>query len=282
MPTNLGIAYDYSARAINPAALTAARAEGVIRYVGFPGRHKTITQAEYDDLRNARIPVALVYENSVGDALGGNPAGLAAAQIARDHATSLGFPRSRPIYYTVDQDTNAAQQKGPIVDYFRGVRDVEGSPRQVGVYGEYDVVSLIVMTRMADYAWQTRAWSRGMIWPGACIYQDTTQRFIDNVETDVNRILRLDWGQDSFIPPAPAPTPEKDDDMFPIMVYAKGHPMYLYWPASSKLVGIGDPIERDILKKVHAAAGRPIEEVKLSEVELAQLIEFARRAGGMS
>lgn len=281
MPTNLGIAYDYSARAINPAALKAARAEGVIRYVGFPGRHKTITQAEYDDLRNARIPVALVYENSVGDALGGNPAGLAAAQIARDHATSLGFPRSRPIYYTVDQDTNTAQQKGPIVDYFRGVLDAEGSPRKVGVYGEYDVVSLIVTGRMADYAWQTRAWSRGMIWPGACIYQDTTQRFIDNVETDVNRILRLDWGQDRFTPPAPAPTPAKDDDMFPIMVYAHGHPMYLYWPSSSKMVGIGDPVERDILKKVHAEAGHPIEEIKLSEPELAQLIEFARRAGGM-
>jgi GH25 family lysozyme M1 (1,4-beta-N-acetylmuramidase) len=88
---------------------------------------------------------------------------------------------------------------------------------------------------------------------------------------DYNRVI-YDWLN---LPPITYP---KDDEMYPIMVYAQGKPMYLYWPATGRLVGLGDTIERDVLKKVHAKAGHPIDELKLSVAELDQLIDFTRRA----
>jgi GH25 family lysozyme M1 (1,4-beta-N-acetylmuramidase) len=93
---------------------------------------------------------------------------------------------------------------------------------------------------------------------------------------DYNRLLR-DWLSRPITRPAPPPANPMEDDVPPIMVYAQGSPLYLYWPATATLVGVGDPTERDTLKKVHAEAGQPIDEIKLAPGELEQLVEFTRR-----
>jgi hypothetical protein len=104
---------------------------------------------------------------------------------------------------------------------------------------------------------------------------------------DHNRVLN-DWlrparkpttGQDPARNPARPPS-QQEDAVHPIFVFATGSPLYLYWPAIGRLVGIGDPVERDTLEKVHTAAGTPIQQLHLGKDELAQLIDFARRATG--
>lgn len=80
------------------------------------------------------------------------------------------------------------------------------------------------------------------------------------------------------LPPAPAVPHEGDDEMYPVFVYASGSPLYLYWPQSGRMTGIGDQTERAALAKVYEAAGHKVSELRLTAEELAQLKEFSARA----
>lgn len=214
-------ALDYSAGRPTAAQVLAAGYVGVIRYIGFPARAKCITRAEYADMTNNGVPVALVYENQAGDMLGGNPAGRAAANLARAHATDIGFPAGEPIYYACDTDIifGAARwaalaaagalglvehlrsipltvsQMAAVLDYLRGAVSVEGSVALVGVYGEYDVMEQAAAAGVARYFWQTRAWSGGRTSTRAQVRQEIGTYTVGGIACDRNTILAPDWGQ---------------------------------------------------------------------------------------
>jgi len=128
------LGYDYSARAISPAALKAAGCGVVLRYVSTVGNPKNITKAEYAALHAAGIQVGLVFETTAGWMLGGYSAGVAAAHSARAQATAAGYPADHAIWYAADFDTSAhAGDVATVVDCLHGCADAEGSAGLVRV-----------------------------------------------------------------------------------------------------------------------------------------------------
>lgn len=212
-----GFALDYSTGRPDAARVVAAGYVGVIRYVGFnpADRPKCITQAEYDDMLGHGVGVALVYEDHVGDVLGGRPAGQQAARRARAWADRIGFPTGRPIYMACDTDIVLAEQFLAVMDYLRGAGDVLGGASRVGVYGEHDVVERARAAGVADWLWQTKAWSVGKVSGHAHLLQLIGTVVVDGVGCDRNTILAADWGQAGAAETAPETSPAwRDRDMF--------------------------------------------------------------------
>lgn len=201
-------AYDYSSGPIDPAALKAAGATTVMRYVSTPGNSKNITAAEYKALTDAGITVGLVYETTAGWMLGGYSAGLAAARSARSQATAIGYEPSKRIWYADDFADTAAQI--PIVlDALHGCSDGDGSKLLVALYADYDAIEASVV---AGYAapWQTDAWSSGRRSPHAVLYQTGQQTTCGGVQVDVNDLTGELFTQ--AVTPQ-TPTVQEDDDM---------------------------------------------------------------------
>jgi lysozyme len=117
-------------------------------------------------------------------------------------------------------------------------------------------------------------WSRAQL--AARQYTDGAEVAGVRSRCDHSRVLN-DWLQPAGKPTTDPPT-QQEDEVHPIFVYATGSPLYLYWPATGRLVGVGDAVERDTLEKVHTAAGTPIQQLRLGKDQLAQLIEFTHRA----
>lgn len=190
-------ALDYSAGAPSGAAVRTAGYVGVVRYCGTPGRPKNITRAEYEDMDMSGVGVALVYENRQGDALSGFGAGQASARAIQSDAASFGFPSSRPFYFTVDQQISTEAQYSAVMAYLDGAATVVGHSR-VGVYGQYGVVQRAIEGGHAAYGWQTVAWSAGLRYSNANLFQNLGYVYVDGVECDSNDILSPDWGQHNY------------------------------------------------------------------------------------
>lgn len=73
------------------------------------------------------------------------------------------------------------------------------------------------------------------------------------------------------------PSPEEDDDMRPMLVYADNTPLYVYYPSTGALDGIGNALERDVLTKLHTQDQGPPITVHLNAAELAALADFHDR-----
>jgi hypothetical protein len=219
----MSFALDCSAGRPTAAQVKAAGYVGVIRYIGFPANRKCITAAEYADMTSAGVGVALVYEQTAGDALGGRPAGRAGAALAKSHAATVGYPANLPIYMACDtdivsglerarrlaevgMDTFAAEhrqahrpltasQMDAVLDYCRGAGDVLGGPHMVGIYGEFDVIERCAVAGVAEWFWQTRAWSGGRLSAHAHLRQEIGTYVVGGIDCDRNTILKADWGQ---------------------------------------------------------------------------------------
>lgn len=142
-----------SAEPVAAVAVYAAGYVGVIRYIGEPGHPRCVTRQELDDASGYGIGLALLHARGDGeDWRGGYPAGHAAATIARSHASSVGFPDGRPIYFSVT-GVVGADQLGTAREYLTGVADVLTS-EFTGVYGCRDVVTVARGAGVANYFWQ--------------------------------------------------------------------------------------------------------------------------------
>ncbi|WP_086852406.1 glycoside hydrolase domain-containing protein, partial [Amycolatopsis kentuckyensis] len=213
MPTAL----DYSAGRPTAAAVRAAGHVGVVRYAGTPGRVKNITKAEFQDMDRNGVGVALVFEDSIGDALKGRPRGVTAAQAIVADAAAIGFPTSRPLYFAVDQDITT--QMPTVLEYFRGIDSVLGG-RPVGVYGEADVLDAVIGAGLASYGWQTTGWSRGRAAKVRHLFQTTQQPYVGGTQVDINNILAADWGQhNAQEDDMPSPAELLNAELIPNQVY---------------------------------------------------------------
>lgn len=183
---------DYSWGRPNLAQVKAAGYDFVIRYLAEYGGGKEISQAEAQQIRNAKLGLALVYEQRANNALGGRAAGKHDAQVALKQAEAIGFPDDRPIYFAVDWDATPAQQ-GVIDEYLRGAAEVIGAGR-VGVYGGYWICKRCKENGSAKWFWQTYAWSGGNKLDGMHIYQYLNGQNIAGAEVDLNETFASDYG----------------------------------------------------------------------------------------
>lgn len=207
------IGFDYTER-IDPAALKAAGAAVVFRYLSQPGWPKNLTAAEAHELLAAGIPIVLNYETTADFMLGGFSAGVTCARSARAQATALGAPSGTRIYYSTDFSATSVQVAA-VLDFERGAASVDGDA-EVGGYGG---LAVALAEDAAGFAtWQTIAWSNGQ-WDARSLARQTgEQRTVGGVVVDVNEIENLAalgaWGGPVPAPsPAPNPTPNTEDDV---------------------------------------------------------------------
>jgi hypothetical protein len=153
---------------------------------------KRIDAVEVSQMKANGLALVLVFEDTTDQALNGYNQGVADAKEAQEQANAIGFPGDRPVYFAVDFDATAAQQDS-IDQYLRGAASIIGANR-VGVYGGYYVVQRCLNNGTATWAWQTKAWSGGLIDSRIQIYQKGIQTAF-NGEADVDEPRQTDFGQ---------------------------------------------------------------------------------------
>lgn len=184
---------DYS-QGCNINDLVNAGVKFVVRYVGYTAlslpQTKILTLAEAQSLQKAGIALVSNWEWYVNRPAEGFDAGVWDAQQANARHIACGGPSDRPIYFSVDYDTNGVD----CVQYFKGVASVIGLSR-TGVYGSYACVKYLLDSKLVTWAWQTYAWSGANIDPRCHIYQYKNAQTMGSMQVDFDTGQVADFGQ---------------------------------------------------------------------------------------
>jgi len=210
---------DYAMTQIPAQAIRAAGHAGVINYVSTsrPGSNfgaKPITLPYAQSLVSAGLVIVSNFQygkpggTAPSDFTRGFAGGVADARTGWQLHTAAGGGRSAPIYFSVDDDIDREAWNRLALPWFRGINSVLGVQR-TGVYGGINTCQwatadgVIGRSRIPGkvWAWQTRSWSKGQIYPGAVLYQriiDTASNpgpLVGGSRVDVNDVLAADCGQ---------------------------------------------------------------------------------------
>ncbi|MGB2922529.1 MAG: DUF1906 domain-containing protein [Mycobacterium sp.] len=210
---------DYAMRQIPAEDIRAAGHAGVINYVSTsrPGSSfgaKPITLPYAQSLTAAGLVIVSNYQygkpggTAPSDFTRGFAGGVADARTAWRLHTAAGGGRSAPIFFSVDDDIDRTTWNSVALQWFRGINSVLGVQR-TGIYAGINPCQwatadgVIGRSRSPGkvWAWQTRSWSKGQIYPGAVLYQriiDTASNpgpIVGGIRVDVNDVLAQDCGQ---------------------------------------------------------------------------------------
>ncbi|UUO02018.1 DUF1906 domain-containing protein [Mycolicibacterium novocastrense] len=210
---------DYAMRQIPAQDIRAAGHSGVINYVSTsrPGSSfgaKPITLPYAKSLAAAGLVIVSNYQygkpggTAPSDFTRGYAGGVADARTAWHLHTAAGGGRTAPIFFSVDDDIDRETWNNVALPWFRGINSVIGALR-TGVYGgirtcQWAAADGVIGRSTSPgkvWAWQTRSWSNGQIYPGAVLYQriiDTASNpgpVVGGIRVDVNDVLAQDCGQ---------------------------------------------------------------------------------------
>ncbi|MDD2056844.1 DUF2272 domain-containing protein [Pseudomonas sp. GD03860] len=138
------------------AFLRSKGADTVIRYYASSARPKTITVAEAKFLSKEGFAILPVYQDSSRDISHfSTRQGMDNAKSAADFAKLIGQPKGKgsTILFAVDADYRPQQIDGPILDYFRAVKNEIGSAFTLGAYGSGAVLSKLLAEGLISVAW---------------------------------------------------------------------------------------------------------------------------------
>jgi hypothetical protein len=175
-------------------ALVAAGKRFVCRYGGPGGSWKHLIPAEARELSAAGIAVVANAEGSADGLVGGWSSGVSWARDAEEHFAACGMPAGRPIYFSVDFDVQSGQWAA-VASALRGAASVLGGTHRVGVYGGRRAIEWARRDDVADWLWQTYAWSGGVWVPGNHIEQYRNDVALAGIKLDLDRALTTDFGQ---------------------------------------------------------------------------------------
>ncbi|MCL4473569.1 MAG: DUF1906 domain-containing protein [Actinobacteria bacterium] len=198
---------DFSFSRPDPGYIKSQGFDFICRYLSHsPG--KNLSRPEADAALAAGISIVLVWETYSNRALSGFAGGREDAGAAYAQAQALGQPLDRPIFFAVDWDASEGEQAA-IDDYLRGAASVIG-PERVGVYGSYYVVKRCHENGSARWLWQTYAWSGGLVYNPAHLYQYSNGEWGGTV--DFNEAKTDDFGQWPFSGTSNHGTSNQGDD----------------------------------------------------------------------
>jgi len=121
---------------------------------------KGLSLVEVEVIKEAGLNLISIYEKgSTKASYFTKEQGIEDANHAYQLAKSLNQPEGTAIYFTVDYDAQTKDFPG-ILNYFQGVKDTLKSYK-VGAYGKFETIVLLQTKKLADYFWQTYAWSNG-------------------------------------------------------------------------------------------------------------------------
>lgn len=173
---------DYSWARPDPAAIAAAGIKVVNRYLWKGG--KGITKAELEDLLGDGLGVALGYEGDQGDHLLGAAKGYENGARARDLMDALPHTAGLPIYYACDQQVIGDEEMQATLAYLRAADSPEHPAR---CYAQKSVCDAF-----ARPAWQTLAWSDGLVSLHAVMYQWAINQTFAGSAVDYDQVLDID------------------------------------------------------------------------------------------
>lgn len=178
---------------VNIGQLAAAGKVFACRYGGPGGAWKHLTPTEAQALSAAGIAIVANAEGSAAGLLGGWSAGVDWARSAEAHFAACGMPAGRPIYLSVDFDVTSGQWAA-VASALRGAASVLGVSR-VGVYGGRRAIEWAHRDGVAQWFWQTYAWSGGVWVPGNDLEQYRNGVSLAGIQLDLDRALTTDYGQ---------------------------------------------------------------------------------------
>jgi hypothetical protein len=215
---------DYAMRQIRAPDIRAAGHAGVINYVSTsrPGSSfgaKPITLPYAKSLAASGLVIVSNYQygkpggTAPSDFTRGYAGGVADARTGWQLHTAAGGGQSAPIFFSVDDDIDRETWNTVVLQWFRGINSVIGVQR-TGIYGGIKACQwaaadgVIGRSRSPGHvwAWQTRSWSGGQIYPAAVLYQRIVATasnpgpVVGGIEVDVNDVLAQDCGQWNFHP----------------------------------------------------------------------------------
>ena len=215
---------DYAMRQIPAPDIRAAGHAGVINYVSTsrPGSSfgaKPITLPYAKSLTASGLVIVSNYQygkpggTAPSDFTRGYAGGVADARTGWQLHTAAGGGQSAPIFFSVDDDIDRETWNTVVLQWFRGINSVIGVQR-TGIYGGIKACQwaaadgVIGRSRSPGHvwAWQTRSWSGGQIYPAAVLYQRIVATasnpgpVVGGIEVDVNDVLAQDCGQWNFHP----------------------------------------------------------------------------------
>lgn len=176
----------------SPASLKRAGVSFVVRYFSHD-LSKNLTKPDAEDYTHSGIDICTIWESTQYRPLGGYNAGVADGRIALLEAEAVGQPSYAPIYFAVDWELQPSQHEN-VIGYFKGVADVIGRNR-VGIYGGIDTIRFAHIYRLAQFFWQTYAWSHGEWYPLAQLRQVRNGVSIGGVEVDLDTAVAPNFGQ---------------------------------------------------------------------------------------
>lgn len=213
---------DFAMRQIPAEHIKAAGHAGVINYVSTsrPGSSmgaKPITRPYAQSLTAAGLVIVSNFQygkpggTAPSDFTRGFAGGVEDARTAWQLHTAAGGGQSAPIFFSVDDDIDRGTWNDVALQWFRGINSVLGVQR-TGIYGGVNPCQwaasdgVIGNSRSPGHvwAWQTRSWSRGQVFPGAVLYQRIVSTasnpgpVVGGLEVDVSDALAQDVGQWNF------------------------------------------------------------------------------------
>jgi hypothetical protein len=143
----------------------------------------------------------------------GYAGGVADARTAWQLHTAAGGGQSAPIFFSVDDDIDRNTWNAVALPWFRGINSVIGVQR-TGIYAgirpcQWAAADGVIGKSQSPghvWAWQTRSWSGGQVYPAAVLYQRVVSTasnpgpVVGGLEVDVNDVLAQDCGQWNFHP----------------------------------------------------------------------------------
>lgn len=128
----------------------------VIRYYASSARPKTLTLEEAKFLSKEGFGILPIFQDSsrnISDF--SQQKGVANAKSAMEFAKQVGQPigKNCTILFAVDADYTSSQIDGPILDYFKAIKDVIDGAFSIGAYGSGALLSKLLAEQLITVPW---------------------------------------------------------------------------------------------------------------------------------
>jgi hypothetical protein len=139
------------------------------------------------------ISVFAIAEQWPNSALQGHALGVNHAIATLHDMNAKGVPADRPAYFAVDFDVQENQWPA-VRDYFNGIHTTIPLAR-IGIYGGHNAMVWAYRDGIADWFFQTYAWSGGVWFSGNHIEQYGNNHLVGGAQVDFCRSVQADFGQ---------------------------------------------------------------------------------------
>lgn len=188
---------------------------------------KGLSLGEVANIKAAGLQIFSIYESNPTKAsyfVTGK--GKSDALDAMALAKAVGQPEGTAIYFTVDFDCQGADFP-KILAYFKEIKaNLVGF--KVGAYGSFTVLNYLHQNNVADYWFQTVAWSNHQVCSFLNIYQSQCDTKVAGVPVDIDQLMTSDigaWGQQQIkheaVSPAKPVTPNVTQPLYGVVIVNK-------------------------------------------------------------